>query len=256
MFESHLILVHTVTPLVFDSYVEYLTKNQSLLWELLINHIIVVVDSVWLALVIGVPLGIIATLDDRLGKAILWTAGILMTIPSIALFGLLIPLVGIGKVPVVIALVLYAQLPIVRNTYVGLTQVDPATVEAGRGMGMTWPQRLWRIQLPQAIPVIMAGVRNAVVILVGIAAIGAFIGANNLGDPIFNGISEAYPAAIVVSTVVVSLLALAFDYGFGVLEQLFRLRNGEDVEQALVTRIIWQSTAGTTTTNKHRSQEA
>jgi osmoprotectant transport system permease protein len=243
MLESHLTLSHVVTPLVFDSYIEYMAKNRSLLWELLINHIIVVVDSVWLALVIGVPLGIVATLDDRLGKAILWTAGMLMTVPSIALFGLLIPFVGIGKIPVVIALVLYAQLPIVRNTYVGLTQVNSATVEAGRGMGMTRRQRLRRIQLPQAIPVIMAGVRNAVVILVGIAAIGAFIGANNLGDPIFNGISEAYPAAIVVSTVAVSLLALAFDYGFGVLEQLFRLRNGEDVEQALITRIIRRSIA-------------
>lgn len=243
MFESHLALSHAVTPLALESYVEYLTKNQSLLWELLINHIIVVVDSVWLAVVIGVPLGILATFDDRLGKGILWTAGMLMTVPSIALFGLLIPLVGIGKIPVVIALVLYAQLPIVRNTYVGLTQVDSATIEAGRGMGMTRRQRLQRIQLPQAIPVIMAGVRNAVVILIGIAAIGAFIGANNLGDPIFNGISEAYPAAIVVSTVAVSLLALAFDYGFGVLEQLFRLRNGEDVEQALATRIIRRSIA-------------
>ncbi|EFW90133.1 binding-protein-dependent transport systems inner membrane component [Haladaptatus paucihalophilus DX253] len=243
MFESHLALSHAVTPLALESYVEYLSKNQSLLWELLINHIIVVIDSVWLAVVIGVPLGILATFDDRLGKAILWTAGMLMTVPSIALFGLLIPLVGIGKIPVVIALVLYAQLPIVRNTYVGLTQVDSATIEAGRGMGMTRRQRLQRIQLPQAIPVIMAGVRNAVVILIGIAAIGAFIGANNLGDPIFSGISEAYPAAIVVSTVAVSLLALAFDYGFGVLEQLFRLRNGEDVEQALATRIIRRSIA-------------
>lgn len=243
MFGLQLTLGRFVAPLLLESSVEYVTKNQSLLWDLLVNHVVVVVDSVWLALVIGVPLGVVATFDDRLGKVILWTTGMLMTIPSIALFGLLIPFVGIGQIPVVIALVLYAQLPIVRNTYVGLTQVDSATIEAGRGMGMTRRQRLWRIQLPQAVPVIMAGVRNAVVILVGIAAIGAFIGANNLGDPIFNGISEAYPAAIVVSTVVVSLLALAFDYGFGVLEQLFRLRNGESVEPALATRVIRRSIA-------------
>jgi len=108
---------------------------------------------------------------------------------------------------------------------------------------MTKTQRLWRLQLPQAIPVIMAGVRNAVVILVGIAAIGAFIGANNLGNPIFNGISEAYPAAIVVSTIIVSLLALAFDYGFRVLEQLFRLQNGEDINPTLGTRLIQQTKA-------------
>lgn len=230
-------------PLFVDAYVEYFLKNQSLLWELLVNHVIVVLDSVWLALVVGVPLGVLCTYDDRLGKGILWGASMMMTVPSIALFGLLIPLVGIGQIPVVIALVLYAQLPIVRNTYLGLTQVDEATIEAGRGMGMTKTQRLWRLQLPQAIPVIMAGVRNAVVILVGIAAIGAFIGANNLGDPIFNGISEAYPAAIVVSTVVVSLLALAFDYTFRVLEQLFRLKNGEDVEPTLGTQLVQRSIA-------------
>lgn len=243
MFGAHLTVSQSVTPLLLESYVEYASKNQALLWDLLVNHIIVVVDSVWLALLIGIPLGVVATLDDRLGNGILWTTGILMTVPSIALFGLLIPFVGIGEIPVVIALVLYAQLPIVRNTYVGLTQVDSATIKAGRGMGMTRRQRLWRIQLPQAVPVIMAGVRNAVVILVGIAAIGAFIGANNLGDPIFTGISEAYPAAIVVSTVLVSLLALAFDYGLGVVEQLFQLRNGESVEPALLTRIIRRSIA-------------
>lgn len=230
-------------PLFVDAYTEYFIKNQSLLWELLINHIIVVIDSVWLAIVFGVPLGVLCTYNDYLGKGILWGASMMMTIPSIALFGLLIPLVGIGEIPVVIALVLYAQLPIIRNTYLGLTQVNKATIEAGRGMGMTKTQRLWRLQLPQAIPVIMAGVRNAIVILVGIAAIGAFIGANNLGDPIFNGISEAYPAAIVVSTIIVSLLALGFDYGFRVLEQIFRLRNGEDIELTLGTRLIQRSIA-------------
>ena len=230
-------------PLIVEQSIDYFNKNQTLLWELLVNHVIVVLDSVWLALLLGVPLGILATYNDRLGSVLLWTAGMLMTIPSVALFGLLIPLVGIGEIPVVIALVLYAQLPIIRNTYLGLTQVDDATIEAGRGMGMTKTQRLWRLQLPQAIPVIMAGVRNAVVILVGIAAIGAFIGANNLGNPIFNGISEAYPAAIVVSTIIVSLLALAFDYGFRVLEQLFRLKNGEDINPTLGTRLIQQTKA-------------
>jgi len=230
-------------PLIIEQSIDYFSKNQTLLWELFVNHVIVVLDSVWLALLVGVPLGVLATYNDRLGSVLLWTAGMLMTIPSVALFGLLIPLVGIGEIPVVIALVLYAQLPIIRNTYLGLTQVDDATIEAGRGMGMTKTQRLWRLQLPQAIPVIMAGVRNAVVILVGIAAIGAFIGANNLGDPIFNGISEAYPAAIVVSTIIVSLLALAFDYGFRVLEQLFRLQNGEDIDPTLGTRLLQQTKA-------------
>jgi len=111
-------------PLIVDGSMEYFFKNKTLLWELLVNHVIVVIDSVWLALVLGVPLGVLSTYNDRLGKGILWSASMMMTVPSIALFGLLIPLVGIGEIPVVIALVLYAQLPIIRNTYLGLTQVD------------------------------------------------------------------------------------------------------------------------------------
>jgi osmoprotectant transport system permease protein len=233
-----LIPLETMLPLFLDSYLQYFLHHDARLWQLLIDHIILVVDSVWLALWIGVPLGVLITYNDRLAGAVLWLAGIMLTIPSIALFGLLIPLVGIGKIPVVIALVLYAQLPIIRNTYIGLTQVDPAIIEAGKGMGMSRWQRLRQIQIPKAIPVIMAGVRNAVVLLVGIAAIGAYIGAGGLGDPIFDGINEAYPAQIVVATIILALLALVFDYGFGVVEQLFRLRNGEDIDPTFITRFV------------------
>jgi osmoprotectant transport system permease protein len=234
--------VETVLPLIFDSYVEYLTNNWRHLWKLLVEHILIVVDSVWLAVCIGVVLGILITYDDRLATAVLWLAGIMLTIPSIALFGILIPFLGIGKVPTVVALVLYAQLPIIRNTYIGLTQVDPAIIKAGKGMGMTQWQRLWHLRIPKSFPIIMAGVRNAVVILVGIAAIAAFIGAGGLGDPIFDGISSAYTAQIVVATVLVSLLALAFDYGLRVLEQLFRLRNGEDIDPGPIVRIARRTT--------------
>jgi osmoprotectant transport system permease protein len=161
----------------------------------------------------------------------------MMTVPSIALFGLLIPIFGIGDPPVIVALVLYSQLPIIRNTYVGLQQVDPAAVEAGEGLGMSRVERLRRVQLPIALPVIMAGVRNAVVILIGIAAIGAFIGAGGLGNPIFSGISQAQTPRIVVATVLLSALALSVDYVLGIVEQLLRLRNGEDIDQSVGTRI-------------------
>ena len=206
-----------------------------------VQHVDIIVQAIAIAVPIGVALGVVITYDDRVATVVLWLAGIMMTIPSIALFGLLIPYLGIGVTPVVFALVLYSQLPIVRNTYVGLTQVDPAAVEAGTALGMTRRQRLWRVQLPVALPVIMTGVRNAVVLLIGIAAIGAFIGGGGLGNMIFNGISGANTPMIVVGTIVLSLLALAFDYGFGVLEQLFRLRNGEELDAALVTRLLWRS---------------
>ena len=243
MFEAAFDSLNVVVALILDSYVEYLTNNDGRLWDLLIQHVIIVVDSVWLAVWIGVALGVLITYNDRLATVILWLAGIMLTIPSIALFGILIPFLGIGRVPTVVALVLYAQLPIIRNTYIGLTGVDPAIIKAGKGMGMTQRQRLWRLQLPKAFPIIMAGIRNAVVILIGIAAIAAFIGAGGLGDPIFDGISAAYTAQIVVATVILSLLTLAFDYGFGVLAQLFRLRNGEDIEPALVTRLVRRARA-------------
>lgn len=243
MFDTVLTQSNAVLVMVLDSYIEYLTNNDGRLWDLLIQHVIIVVDSVWLAVWIGVALGVLITYNDRLATVVLWLAGIMLTIPSIALFGILIPFLGIGRVPTVVALVLYAQLPIIRNTYIGLTGVDPAIIKAGKGMGMTRRQRLWRLQLPKAFPIIMAGIRNAVVILIGIAAIAAFIGAGGLGDPIFDGISTAYTAQIVVATVILSLLTLAFDYGFGVLAQLFRLRNGEDIEPALVTRLVRRAMA-------------
>lgn len=233
---------NAIMPLILDSYVEYLSNNSAQLWELLLEHILIVIDSVWLATCIGVVLGVVITYDDRLATAVLWLAGIMLTIPSIALFGILIPFLGIGKVPTVVALILYAQLPIIRNTYIGLTQVDQATLRAGKGIGMTQRQRLWHIQLPKSVPIIMAGVRNSVVILVGIAAIAAYIGAGGLGDPIFDGISSAYTAEIVIAAVIVSLLALAFDYGLRVIEQLFRLRNGEDISPGPITRLVRRTT--------------
>jgi osmoprotectant transport system permease protein len=226
-----------VSPLV-SGYINFVARNHDQLLIRLLEHAEIVAISIALAVPIGVLLGTLITFNDTAATIVLWLAGITMTVPSIALFGLLIPVVGIGTTPVIVALVLYSQLPIIRNTYVGLTDVDPAAIEAGRGMGMTTTQRLWRVQLPMALPIIMAGVRNAVVILIGIAAIGAFIGAGGLGDFIFRGIGLADVEMIVVATVLLSLLALAFDYGFGVSEQLFRIRNGECVEPALVTRLV------------------
>ncbi|WP_265110707.1 ABC transporter permease [Halosolutus halophilus] len=227
------LLVDTVADLV-----TYLANNSDELVKLTIEHIDIIALSIGIAVPIGVITGAAITAHDRLATVVIWLAGIMMTIPSIALFGLLIPIFGIGDPPVVVALVMYSQLPIIRNTYVGLQQVDPAAIEAGRGLGMSRLQRLRHVQFPIALPVIMAGVRNAVVILIGIAAIGAYIGAGGLGRPIFDGIRDAYTSQIVVATIVLSALALLVDYVLGVVEQFLRLRNGEDIDRTLPTRLV------------------
>jgi len=219
-------------------YVSYFFDNLDTFITLTVEHLDLIALSIGIAVPMGVILGTTITIDDRFATVVIWLAGIMMTIPSIALFGLLIPVFGIGNPPVVVALVLYSQLPIIRNTYVGLTEVDPAAVEAGRGLGMSRWERLRRVQLPIALPVIMAGVRNAVVILIGIAAIGAYIGAGGLGTPIFNGITDANTPQIVVATIFLSGLALVVDYGLSIVEQLLRLRNGEEIEKTIGTRIL------------------
>ena len=220
------------------AYVRFVSENVGELMTLLVEHVFITAQTVAIAVPIAVTLGIAITYDDRAATAVLWLAGIAMTIPSIAAFGLLIPFLGIGSPPVVFTLVLYSQLPVIRNTYVGLTGIEQSTIQAGRGLGMTRTQRLRRIQIPKALPIILAGVRNAVVIVVGVAAVGAFIGAGGLGDFIFEGIRQDDPVMTVVATIVVSVLALVADYGIATIEQLLRIRNGEDIEGRISTQLV------------------
>lgn len=221
------------------SYLDYVSENWVELVIATLEHVELVIQTLLIALPLGISLGIAITLYRSTSTLVLWLAGVAMTIPSIALFGLLIPFVGIGNPPVIIALVLYAQLPVIRNTYIGLTRVDEGAIEAGTGLGMTRRQRLRRIRFPNALPVITAGVRNAVVILIGVATVGAYVGAGGLGDYIFVGIYESHTEMIVTATVLVSLLALAADYLFEAVEQVLYLRNGEEVERSLAARALW-----------------
>lgn len=182
------------------------------------QHVSIVGVAVGLAIITGVPLGIAITLNRNAADIVLYVAAIIMTIPSIALFGMLIPLLsligqGIGWLPAVIAVLLYSQLPIVRNTYTAIMNVDPSLREAARGMGMTALQRLWRVELPLAVPVIMVGVRVAVVINIGITAIATYIGAGGLGTLIARGISQTDSRQLVAGALCVSLLAIIADYG-------------------------------------------
>ena len=198
---------------------EFIVRRPELLAEWALAHLWIIFVAIFVAVVLGVALGVYITGKGRehMADTLLYLAEIVMTIPSLALFGLLMLLLGsmglkaIGFLPAVIALIVYGQLPILRNTYTAIQSVDPAMVEAGMGMGMNERQILFKIKLPLAVPVIMAGLRNAIVLIIGIAAIAALIGAGGLGAPIFRGLRNARMDLIIIGGVSVSILALLVD---------------------------------------------
>ncbi|KTE91087.1 glycine/betaine ABC transporter [Desulfitobacterium hafniense] len=185
----------------------------------LLQHIELVFISMLIAITIGVPLGILITRVKALEGPVLGIAGILQTIPGLALLGFMIPLFGIGIKTAVAALFLYSLLPIIRNTFTGIKDVDKATIEAAKGMGMTDWQILTKVQLPLALSVMMAGIRTATVINVGTATLAAFIGAGGLGDFIFIGISRNLDALVLIGAFPAALLALLLDWLLGRLEK-------------------------------------
>ncbi len=186
------------------------------------QHLVLVVASTMMAALIAVPLGIVATRRARLGRWILGLTNVVQTIPSLALIGFLIPLPilgGIGARTAMVVLVFYALLPIVRNTYTGITGVDPAIRQAALGMGLTDRQLLMRVELPLALPVIFAGLRVATVVSVGVATIAAYIGAGGLGSLIFRGIQMLDNRLILAGAIPAALMALGADWGLGRLER-------------------------------------
>jgi osmoprotectant transport system permease protein len=194
-------------------------ENADLLLEQSLEHMDIAFTSVAIGTVLWVPLGIIIYQYDRLSTPVIGFAGMILTLPSLVLFPLLIPVVGIGTIPATVALVLYSALPITRNTYTGLQEVDSAVERAGEGLGMTSRQLLTRVKLPMAVPVIFAGIRQAAVLIIGITTIAAFFGAGGLGASIFAGIRLNLPKQIIGATIVVSLLAIATDYGLGLVQR-------------------------------------
>jgi ABC-type proline/glycine betaine transport systems, permease component len=206
---------------------QYITEHPEKLAGWTLEHLWITAVAVVAAVVLGVALGIYISGrgKQQVADSVLYFAEIAMTIPSMALFGLLmlllssIGLKAIGFLPAVIALILYGQLPILRNTYTAIRGVDPAVVEAGRGMGMSERQLLLKVKFPLAIPVIMAGLRNSIVIIIGIAAIAAMIGAGGLGVPIFRGLRNARVDLIIIGGVSVSILALLVDGLMGRVER-------------------------------------
>lgn len=201
----------------FQNWISFLGTNWSTIMELTVEHIQIVGTALIIAIVIGVPLAIYLTTNEYLANTILQAASVIMTIPSIALFGIMIPIFslinqGIGFIPAVVALILYSQLPIVRNTYTAIKNVDPNIRDAAIGIGMKTWQRLFRVEIPNAIPVIMAGIRTAVVLNIGIGAVAAFIGAGGLGVMIYQGITRGDQYMIISASIAVSLLAIVADF--------------------------------------------
>lgn len=199
-----------------ENWARFLEVNAPRILELTIDHAILVSLAIVVALLIGIPLGIYLTTNQYLADTVLQIASITLTIPSIALFGVMIPIFsiinqGIGFVPAFVALVLYSQLPIIRNTYTGIKNVNPEMRDAAIGMGMKTHQRLLRVEIPNALPVIMAGVRTAVVMNIGIAVIAAYIGAGGLGVLITQGISRNDNYLIISGSIAVAILAIIAD---------------------------------------------
>lgn len=197
-----------------QQYVEIFSRTLEHLW--------LVAAAMSVAVLIGLPLGIVLVHRRGLRRWVLGVANVIQTIPSLALFGFLIPvplLGGIGATTAIVALALYALLPILRNTYTGIAGVDPAVLESARAMGMTPRQSLWQVELPLSMGVILAGVRTATVITIGVATIAAAIGAGGLGVFIFRGVAMASNAVILAGAIPAALLAVAADLLLGLLER-------------------------------------
>lgn len=194
----------------------YFYENYSQILSYTTEHVELVGIAIIIAILIGVPVGIYLTTNEELAETVLQITSIIMTVPSIALFGIMIPILsvigqGIGFLPALIALVLYSQLPIIRNTYTAINNVDPDIRDAAKGIGMTTIQRLVKVEIPNSMSLIMAGIRTATVLNIGIGAIAAFIGSGGLGVLINQGISRSNSTMVLAGAIAVSILAILAD---------------------------------------------
>jgi osmoprotectant transport system permease protein len=204
----------------------FLGEHRAEIFSATLEHVELVLIAMTAAILIGVPLGMLIVQRAKLRALALGIAGIFQTIPSLALFGFLIPIPfigGIGQRTAVVALTLYALLPILRNTYVGLTEIDPAVLESAEAMGMTQAQILFRVRLPLGLAVILAGVRTATIITIGVATIAAAIGAGGLGTFIFRGVALVNDSLLLAGAIPAALLAILADFLLGRLERRLRV---------------------------------
>ena len=205
---------------------EFLASRGPEILRASLEHVALVAFSVGVAVVIAVPAGFAAARSQALARPLLGFAGVMQTVPSLALFGLLIPFMGIGTAPAVFAMILYALLPIVRNTVTGVHGVDPAIIDAANGMGMTGWQRLTLVEAPLALPSIFSGIRIATVVGVGLVTIAAAVGAGGLGSLIFRGLGMLDARLIFAGAIPSALLALAADGALAFLERRLAAARG------------------------------
>lgn len=202
------------------NFIEYIIRNQEQIISLTVEHIKLTVIAVGFAILIGVPLGILISYVKKLNKPILGVANVIQAIPSMALLGFAIPLLGIGTLPAIVMVILYSLLPIIKNTFTGIKNINDQTIEAAKGIGLTKLQILSKVQIPLALPVIMAGVRISAVTAVGLMTMAAFIGAGGLGFLVFSGIRTVNTYQILAGAIPACLLALIVDFLVGLVEKL------------------------------------
>ena len=190
--------------------------------ELLLSHISLALTAIAMSGALGLLLGVLISECPRAAPTVMGLCNVLYTVPAISLLGILIPFTGIGNKTAVIALTIYGVMPMVRNTYVGLTSLDPDILEAAKGMGSTRRQLLFRVKLPMAAGVILAGLRNTVVMTISVAGIASFVGAGGLGVAIYRGITIYNPAMTAAGSVLIALLAFLCDLALGALERYFK----------------------------------
>jgi osmoprotectant transport system permease protein len=191
--------------------IDFTVKRQDKILELLVAHIEMVLTALFISVIIGVIVGYLITYNKKVANVVLYVCSMLMTIPSLALFTFFIPILGIGQKPAIAGLVIYTLLPIVRNVYVGLTNIDPAITSSARGMGMTEFKITVKIKIPLALPVVFAGIRTAAVMGIGLGAIAAYIGGGGLGQYIFQGINRSNRTMIIIGAVLISVISIIVD---------------------------------------------
>ncbi|WP_286120428.1 ABC transporter permease [Pediococcus pentosaceus] len=191
------------------------------------QHIYISAFALALGIIVAVPLGMLLIRAPKISGFVIGLASVMQTIPALALLAMMIPIFGIGSTPAIVALFIYSLLPILRNTYLGLDSVDPALVDAAKGMGMNSFQRLWKVELQLALPVIMSGIRLSATYVIAWTALASYIGAGGLGDLIFNGLNLYRPDLILAGSIPVIILALVADLLLGKLEDKLTPRTRE-----------------------------
>ncbi|EUB20217.1 ABC transporter, quaternary amine uptake transporter family, substrate-binding protein [Fusobacterium sp. CM22] len=222
--------------MMINQLMKLLTEDFKFFTNLTIEHILISLLAISIASVLGIILGIIISEYRRFSGLILGTVNILYTIPSIALLGFFITITGVGNTTALIALIIYALLPIIRSTYTGIVNINPLIIEASEGMGSTKLQQLFKVKLPLALPVLMSGIRNMVTMTIALAGIASFVGAGGLGVAIYRGITTNNSAMTFLGSLLIAILALVFDFILGLIEK--RLTNRKRVKYKINPKLI------------------